>query len=130
MFLVNNCTRLTSTSMLFQNEKYFQDHGLVKSQSDPNLYIFQSRQDILIVALYVDDLIYKGNSVELFQKFKSHMIFEFEMTDLGELNYFLGIEFWQKEDSIFMSQGKYTRDILKKFKMLSANHLQLLWNSG
>jgi hypothetical protein len=47
------------------------------------------------------------------------MIVEFEMTDLGELHYFLGIEVWQKEDSIFMSQAKYTWDILKKFNMLS-----------
>jgi hypothetical protein len=75
-------------------DKYFQDHGLVKSSSEPNLYILQSGQDILIVALYVDDLIYTGNNLELFQKFKSHMIVEFEMTDLGELHYFLGIEVW------------------------------------
>jgi hypothetical protein len=47
------------------------------------------------------------------------MIDEFEMTDIGELHYFLGIEVWQKEDSIFMSQSKYTWDILKKFIMLS-----------
>jgi hypothetical protein len=100
-------------------DKYFQDHGLVKSSSEPNLYILQSGQDILIVALYVDDLIYTGNNFDLFQKFKSHMIVEFEMTDLGELHYFLGIEVWQKEDSIFMSQAKYTWDILKKFNMLS-----------
>ena len=40
------------------------------------------------------------------------MVVEFEMTDLGELHYFLGIEVWQKEDSIFMSQTKYTWDIV------------------
>jgi hypothetical protein len=47
------------------------------------------------------------------------MIAEFGMIDLGELHYFLGIEVWQKEDSIFMSQAKYTWDILKKFSMSS-----------
>ena len=46
----------------------------------------------MIVALYVDDLVYTGNDTELFQKFKSHMIVEFEMADLGELHYLLGIE--------------------------------------
>ena len=75
-------------------DKYFQDHGLVKSLSEPNLYIFQLGLDILIVFLYVDDLIYKVNNDELFQRFKSHMIVEFGMTDLGELHYFLGIEVW------------------------------------
>jgi hypothetical protein len=48
----------------------------------------------LIVSLYVDDLIYIGNNVELFQKFNSNMIVEFEMKDPGELHYFLGIEVW------------------------------------
>jgi hypothetical protein len=47
------------------------------------------------------------------------MIAEFEMTDLRELHYFLGIEFWKKEDGILMLQGKYTLDILKKFRMMS-----------
>jgi hypothetical protein len=47
------------------------------------------------------------------------MIAEFEMTDLGELNYFLGIEVWQKEDNVFISQAKYTWDILKNFNKLS-----------
>lgn len=47
------------------------------------------------------------------------MIAEFEMTNLVELHYFLGIEVWQKEDGIFMSYGKYTWDILKKLGMLS-----------
>ncbi len=49
----------------------------------------------------------------------SHMIVEFEMKNLGMLHYFLGIEFWKKKDGIFMSQAKYTWDILKNFRMLS-----------
>jgi hypothetical protein len=60
----------------------------------------------MIVVLYVDDLIYIVNNVELFQKFNSHMIVEFQMIGLGELHYFLGIELWQTKDSIFMSQAK------------------------
>jgi hypothetical protein len=46
----------------------------------------------MIVSIYVDDLIYIRNNAKLFQNFKSHMIVEFEMTDLSELHYFLGIE--------------------------------------
>ena len=46
------------------------------------------------------------------------MIVEFEMTILGELHYFLGIEVWKK-NGILMSQGKYTLDILKKLIMMS-----------
>jgi hypothetical protein len=73
-------------------DKYFQDHGIVKILSEPNLYIFQSGQDIMIVSLYVDDLMYTRSDAELFQKFKSHIFVEFEMQNIGELYYFLGIE--------------------------------------
>jgi hypothetical protein len=61
-------------------DQYFQDRGLVKTLSESMLYIFQSGKEIMIVALYVDDLIYTRNNDGLFQKFKSHMIVEFEMT--------------------------------------------------
>ena len=49
--------------------------------------------------------------------FKVDMCKEFEMSDLGQLHYFLGIEIWQSEKGIFMSQAKYAMDILKKFNM-------------
>jgi len=49
-----------------RTNKYFQGHGLVKILFEPNLYIFQSGKDILIVVLYVDDVIYTWNNVELF----------------------------------------------------------------
>lgn len=65
--------------------------------------------EILIVCLYVDDLIYTGNSVGLMEEFKSCMINEFEMTDLGLMSYFLGLEVKQR-DGIFISQEKYVND--------------------
>ena len=42
---------------------------------------------------------------------------EFEMKDLGLLHYFLGLEIWQRSDGLFVSQGKYAREILEKFNM-------------
>ena len=56
---------------------------------------------ILIVTLYTDDLIYVGHITELFKKFKPHMVIEFEMTYLGEMHYFLGIEVWKKKIAFF-----------------------------
>jgi hypothetical protein len=47
------------------------------------------------------------------------MVVEFDMKYLGKLHYFPGIELWKKEDSTFMSQPKYTWDILNKFNMMS-----------
>lgn len=46
----------------------------------------------LIISLYVDDLIYTGNDVELCEKFKESMKLEFDMSDLGKMKYFLGVE--------------------------------------
>jgi hypothetical protein len=72
--------------------------------------------EILIVCLYVDDLIFTSNlSIDLF---KADMKKEFEMTDLGMMKYFLGIEVNQNENEIFISQSKYANDILKRFNML------------
>jgi hypothetical protein len=66
----------------------------VKISSEHNLYIVYSGRYILIFALYVHYLIYTLNNIEIFQKFKSYMIVELEITDLAELHYFLGIEVW------------------------------------
>ena len=69
----------------------------------------------MIVCLYVDDMIFTGD-LEL-DEFKAAMMKEFEMTDLGLMKYFLGIEVKQSEKGIFICQNKYARDLLKKFRM-------------
>jgi hypothetical protein len=74
---------------------------------------------IFIVCLYVDDMIYTGN-LEL-TNFKHAMQSEFEMTDLGIMKYFLGIEVDQSTKGIFVYQKKYAADIIKKFRMEECN---------
>ena len=72
---------------------------------------------MLIVCLYVDDLIFTGNDRSIFSDFKKSMMDEFEMSDLGKMHYFLGFEVVQSDDGIFVSQKKYVREILNRFKM-------------
>jgi len=98
-------------------DQYFIDQGFRRSKSEPTLYIKAQGQYHLIVSLYVDDLIYTGNNLEMMKEFKEDMMKTFEMTDLGLMNYFLGIEVKQQEDGIFISQKKYIEALLKKFKM-------------
>ncbi|KAE8655864.1 hypothetical protein F3Y22_tig00117016pilonHSYRG00207 [Hibiscus syriacus] len=74
-------------------------------------------EDILIVCLYVDDLIFTGSNPSMFNEFKDVMMKEFEMTDMGLMAYYLDIEVKQQKDRIFISQENYTKEILKKFKM-------------
>ena len=56
----------------------------------------------MIVCLYVDDLIFIGNDVNMFDEFKQSMMNEFDMTDLGRMKYFLGIEVLQSSNGIFV----------------------------
>lgn len=76
---------------------------------------------ILFVCLYVDDLIVTGNDEAMFKVFKQSMMTEFEMTDLGKMKYFLGIEVLQKLDGVFIGQQKYTQEVLDRFKMDQCN---------
>jgi hypothetical protein len=69
---------------------------------------------ILIIVLYVDDLILTGDE-KLIHSCKEDLAKEFEMKDMGLLHYFLGLEIWQRDGEIFVSQGKYAREILGKF---------------
>ena len=64
--------------------------------------------DILIVQIYVDDIIFGSTNETLCQAFESCMKEEFEMSMMGELNYFLGLQIKQKKDGIFINQAKYT----------------------
>ena len=76
---------------------------------------------MLIVCLYVDDLIYTGKNTAMFDSFKKSMMAEFEMSDLGMMYYFLGIEVVQSSTGIFISQKKYVQEILDKFQMKNCN---------
>ena len=72
--------------------------------------------------MYVDDLFLTGNE-KLIGWCKKKLDFEFEMKDLELTHYFLGLEVWQRQKEIFLSQGKYTIDILKRFEMLDCKSM-------
>lgn len=70
--------------------------------------------DILIICLYVDDMIFTGNNPSMFADFKRSMVKEFEMTDVGLMAYFLGVEVNQKVESLshkISMQGGYSKGL-------------------
>ncbi|CAL5333116.1 unnamed protein product [Camellia sinensis] len=67
------------------------------------------------------DLIYTGNNTTMFESFKKSMMVEFEMSDLGMMHYYLGIEVVQSSTGIFISQKKYVGEILDMFQMKDCN---------
>jgi hypothetical protein len=88
------------------------------SKSDPNLYTkFDEQGYIVLISVYVDDLIITGNAEKLIDEIKEQLSKVFEMKDLGELHYCLGLEVWRNVGQTFVYQSKYIREILKRFKM-------------
>ncbi|WVZ97676.1 hypothetical protein U9M48_043190 [Paspalum notatum var. saurae] len=77
--------------------------------------------DTLIVQIYVDDIIFGGSFHALVSSFAEQMSREFEMSLMGELQFFLGLQIKQGPEGTFIHQAKYTRDILKKFEMGDSN---------
>jgi hypothetical protein len=93
--------------------------GFNKSVVDPSLYYKTVNGESLILVLYVDDLFLTDTESLIVECKYALLASKFEMKDLGMMHYFLGLEVWQRTDEIFLSQGKYTVEILKKFGMLN-----------
>ncbi|KAG7556889.1 Reverse transcriptase RNA-dependent DNA polymerase [Arabidopsis suecica] len=90
------------------------DHGFKKSESDHTLFTLQSPQGIVVVLIYVDDLIISGDNKEGINTTKTFLKSTFDIKDLGELKYFLGIEVCRSPEGLFLSQRKYTLDLLNE----------------
>jgi hypothetical protein len=91
--------------------------GFEMGKVDKTLFILRQGDDILIVQVYVDDIVFGGSSHSLIARFAEDMSKEFEMSMMGELHFFLGLRIKQAKEGTFVYQAKYTKDILKKFKM-------------
>jgi hypothetical protein len=103
-------------------DNFLQILGFSKSIVDPNLYIKIVQNHPVILVLYVDDLFLTGEE-KLISQTKREISEEFEMKYLGHMHYFLGLEVWQKPGEIFLSQGKYAVDILRRFGMMDCKSM-------
>eukprot|EP00253_Pinus_taeda_P013042 PITA_13042 len=104
-------------------ESYFTGLGFTKSEADANLYRIMVEDKPLIIVLYVDDLILTGDD-QLIKSCKEDLAREFEMKDMGLMHYFIGMEVWQKDGEVFVSQGKYANEILRRFHMEKCQPMQ------
>ena len=94
---------------------YLLDQGFLRGGVDRTLFIRRSSNDMLIAQVYVDDIIFGSTSDSHAHLFSECMKSKFEMSMVGELNMFLGLQIKQMEDGIFVSQSKYAKDLVKKF---------------
>nr|GEZ51272.1 hypothetical protein [Tanacetum cinerariifolium] len=84
---------------------------------DNTLFTKKSKLHLIVVQIYVDNIIFGSTSQNSCDDFVKIMHDEFEMSMMGELNFFLGLQIKQIEDGIFFNQSKYVKEMLKKFRL-------------
>ncbi|GJY89002.1 retrovirus-related pol polyprotein from transposon TNT 1-94 [Tanacetum coccineum] len=97
--------------------------GFSKGSIDPTLFITKHGEDILLVQIYVDDIIFGSTNPKLSKRFGKLMHSKFDMSMMGELKFFLGIQIHQSPRGIFINQAKYAQEILKKHGMTSCDSI-------
>ncbi|GJR88328.1 putative ribonuclease H-like domain-containing protein [Tanacetum coccineum] len=94
---------------------YLLDNGFQRGQIDKTFFLKRVKGDIILVQVYVDDIIFGSTKKSLCTEFEKLMHKKFQMSSMGELTFFLGLQVTHKDDGIFISQDKYVDEILKKF---------------
>nr|GEX22793.1 putative ribonuclease H-like domain-containing protein [Tanacetum cinerariifolium] len=87
--------------------KYLLTNGFQRGTIDHTLFIRRQRGDFILVQVYVDDIIFGSSNLQLCREFEDLMYEKFQMSAMGELNFFLGLQVLQKKDGIFLSQDKH-----------------------
>ncbi|GJR87192.1 retrovirus-related pol polyprotein from transposon TNT 1-94 [Tanacetum coccineum] len=99
-------------------------HKYTMGLVDNTLFTKKKDSHIIIVQIYVDDIIFGSTCQDLCDDFSKIMHDEFEMSMMGELNFFLGLQIKQLEDGIFFNQSKYVKEMLKKFGLEDAKPIK------
>ncbi|GJS20234.1 ribonuclease H-like domain-containing protein [Tanacetum coccineum] len=91
------------------------------SKTDTSLFVYHMGSDVAYLLLYVDDIILTASSTALLQRIITLLHSEFAMTDLGSLNYFLGVSASDQMSGMFLSQSKFVEEILERAHMQHCN---------
>jgi len=111
-------------------DKFLRDKGYRRSDVDPCIYV-KGDEDVIMIALYVDDLIIASNSEKLMKETKPNLCDTFEMKDLGRLHYCLEIEIvWRDDGNCMFNQSKYIGNVLERFSMKDCKPVSTPINSG
>jgi hypothetical protein len=100
------------------------DNGFKVEKVDPTLFTKTIDKDLFICQIYVDDIIFGSTNKSSCEEFSRIMVQKIEMSMMGELKYFLGFQIKQLQEDTFISQTKYTQDMLKKFVMKDAKPIK------
>jgi len=100
--------------------------GFKMGKVNTTLFTKKIGKDLFVLQIYIDDIIFGSTNQEFSEEFGNMMANEFEMSMIGELSYFLCLQIKQLKTGTFVSQGKYIKDMLKKFGMDDAKSVSTL----
>ncbi|KAI3730005.1 hypothetical protein L6452_18680 [Arctium lappa] len=98
--------------------------GFSKGKIDTTLFIKREKKDIILVQIYVDDIIFGSTNPKYCQDFSALMSKHFQMSMMGQMNFFLGLQVKQLQTGIFINQSKYISDILRKYQMKKSSPMK------
>nr|GEX24395.1 retrovirus-related Pol polyprotein from transposon TNT 1-94 [Tanacetum cinerariifolium] len=94
-----------------------------KGVVDPTLFTQKVGNDLLLVQIYVDDIIFSSTNTAMCNEFTNQMTTKFKMSMMGQMSFFLGLQISQSPRGIFINQSKYAFEIVKKYDMLSSDSI-------
>ncbi|GJY22342.1 retrovirus-related pol polyprotein from transposon TNT 1-94 [Tanacetum coccineum] len=92
-----------------------------KGAVDPTLFIWKVGNNLLLVQIYVDDIIFASTNTAMCNEFANLMTTKFKMSMMGQMSFFLGLQISQSPRGIFLNQSKYASEIIKKYGMLTSD---------
>nr|GEX74189.1 retrovirus-related Pol polyprotein from transposon TNT 1-94 [Tanacetum cinerariifolium] len=101
--------------------RFLLDKNFSKGAVDPTLFTRKSSKHILLVQIYVDDIIFSSTDLKDCDMFSNEMSSKFQMSMMGQMSFFLGLQVSQSPGGIFINQSKFALEILKKFGMDSCD---------
>ncbi|GJR60857.1 retrovirus-related pol polyprotein from transposon TNT 1-94 [Tanacetum coccineum] len=94
-----------------------------KAAVDPTLFTRKAGNDLLLVQIYVDDIIFASTNIDLCNEFANEMNTKFKMSMMGQMSFFLGLKISQSPRGIFLNQSKYASEIIKKYGLLTSDYV-------
>ncbi|GJT84235.1 retrovirus-related pol polyprotein from transposon TNT 1-94 [Tanacetum coccineum] len=92
-----------------------------KGAVDPTLFTWKVGNDLLLVQIYVDDIIFASTNTAMCNEFANLMTTKFKMSMMGQMSFFLGLQISQSPRGIFLNQSKYAYEIIKKYGLLTSD---------
>ncbi|GJS37266.1 retrovirus-related pol polyprotein from transposon TNT 1-94 [Tanacetum coccineum] len=100
---------------------FFISQHFSKGVVDPTLFTQKAGNDLLLVQIYVDDIVFASTNTAMCNKFANMMTTKFKMSMIGHMSFFLGLQISQSPRGIFLNQSKYAFEIIKKYGLLSSD---------